>query len=146
VIGVHTPEFSFEHEIDQVWAVKERNIDYPVALDNGYAIWSAFDNHYWPALYFVDRDGVIRDHHFGEGRYEQSESVIQRLLDVEQPVAEVAIAAEPPETAIGLRARWPWSPRRLALTRSSFGDGSPDRRTPYAASNQARAKWHRAAE
>jgi hypothetical protein len=103
VIGVHTPEFSFEHEIDQVWAVKERNIDYPVALDNGYAIWSAFDNHYWPALYFVDRDGVIRDHHFGEGRYEQSESVIQRLLDVEQPVAEVAIAAEPPETAIGLR-------------------------------------------
>jgi thiol-disulfide isomerase/thioredoxin len=96
VIGVHTPEFSFEHEIDQVRrAVKERNIDYPVALDNDYAIWSAFDNHYWPALYFVDTDGVIRDHRFGEGRYEQSESVIQRLLGVErQPVTVEGLGVE----------------------------------------------------
>jgi len=96
VIGVHTPEFSFEHEIDQVRrAVKERNIDYPVALDNDYAIWSAFDNHYWPALYFVDTDGVIRDHHFGEGRYEQSERVIQRLLGVEgEPVAVDGVGVE----------------------------------------------------
>jgi thiol-disulfide isomerase/thioredoxin len=61
VIGVHTPEFSFEHEIDRVrQATKEREIDYPVAADNDYAIWSAFDNHYWPALYFVDADGIIR--------------------------------------------------------------------------------------
>ncbi len=74
MIGVHTPEFSFEHEIDRVrQAMKERGIDYPVAVDNDYAIWSAFDNHYWPALYFVDAHGIIRDHHFGEGRYEQSE-------------------------------------------------------------------------
>jgi thiol-disulfide isomerase/thioredoxin len=96
VIGVHTPEFSFEHEIDQVRrAVKERNIDYPVALDNDYAIWSAFDNHYWPALYFADTDGVIRDHHFGEGRYEQSERVIQRLLGVErEPVAVDGVGVE----------------------------------------------------
>jgi hypothetical protein len=65
-------------------AVKEQGIDYPVAVDNGYAIWSAFDHHYWPALYFVDADGIIRDHHFGEGRYEQSERVIQRLLGVER--------------------------------------------------------------
>ena len=73
VIGVHTPEFSFEHEIDRVRrATGERAIDYPVALDNDYEIWSAFANHYWPALYFVDADGIIRDHHFGEGRYEQS--------------------------------------------------------------------------
>jgi hypothetical protein len=64
--------------------VKERGIDYPVAVDNDYAIWSAFDNHYWPALYFVDADGIIRDHHFGEGRYEQSERVIQRLHGVER--------------------------------------------------------------
>jgi hypothetical protein len=85
VIGVHTPEFSFEHELDLVRrAVKERGIDHPVAVDNDYAIWSAFDNHYWPALYFVDADGIIRDHHFGEGRYEQSERVIQRLLGVER--------------------------------------------------------------
>ncbi len=90
VIGVHTPEFSFEHEIHLVHrATKERAIDYPVALDNNYAIWSAFDNHFWPALYFVDADGVIRDDHFGEGRYEQSERVIQRLLGVERELVSV---------------------------------------------------------
>lgn len=90
VIGVHTPEFSFEHELERVRrATRERAIDYPVALDNDYAIWSAFDNHYWPALYFVDREGVIRDRHFGEGRYEQSERVIQRLLGVERPIVSV---------------------------------------------------------
>ena len=84
VIGVHTPEFSFEHEIDGIrQAIKEREIDYPVAVDNDYDVWSAFDNHYWPALYFIDADGIIRDQHFGEGRYEQSERVIQRLLGVQ---------------------------------------------------------------
>ena len=89
VIGVHTPEFPFEHEVDLVRrATIERGIDYPVAIDNNYEIWSAFENHYWPALYFVDRDGIIRDHHFGEGRYEESERVLQRLLDVErEPVS-----------------------------------------------------------
>jgi hypothetical protein len=82
VIGVHTLEFSFEHEIDRVRrAVKERGIDYRVAADNVYAIWTAFGNRYWPALYFVDTDGVIRDDHYGEGRYEQSERTIQRLVD-----------------------------------------------------------------
>ena len=90
VIGVHTPEFSFEHEIDGVrHATKERAIDYPVAVDNGYEIWNAFANHYWPALYFVDADGIVRDEHFGEGRYEQSERVIQRLLGVEREPASV---------------------------------------------------------
>ena len=85
VIGVHTPEFSFEHEIDRVrQATKERGIDYPVAVDSAYAVWSAFDNHYWPALYFIDADGIIRDSHFGEGRYEQSERVIQRLLGTDR--------------------------------------------------------------
>ena len=89
VLGIHTPEFSFEHEIDRVRrAIKEREIDYPVAVDNDYAVWRAFDNHYWPALYFVDAEGIIRDQHFGEGRYEQSERVIQRLLDSDRaPVA-----------------------------------------------------------
>jgi hypothetical protein len=90
VIGVHSPEFSFEHEIERVQgAIKERRIDYPVAVDNDYAIWGAFDNHYWPALYFVDSDGVIRDHHFGEGRYEGSERVIQRLLGLERELVSV---------------------------------------------------------
>jgi thiol-disulfide isomerase/thioredoxin len=74
VIGVHTPEFSFEHEIELVrHATKQRAIDYPVAVDNDYEVWSAFANHYWPALYFIDAEGIIRDQHFGEGRYEESE-------------------------------------------------------------------------
>src|SRR3954454_5499321 len=80
VVGVHTPEFSFEHDIELVRrAVEARDIHYPVAQDNDYEIWTAFANHYWPALYFVDADGRIRDQHFGEGRYEQSEHRIQRL-------------------------------------------------------------------
>jgi thiol-disulfide isomerase/thioredoxin len=90
VIGVHTPEFSFEHELDRVrQATTERAIDYPVALDNDYEVWGAFNNNYWPALYFVDAEGVIRDQHFGEGRYEQSERVIQQLLGIERELVSV---------------------------------------------------------
>jgi hypothetical protein len=90
VIGVHTPEFSFEHAVEEVrHAITERAIDYPVAVDNDYNIWNAIDNHYWPALYFVDRDGIIRDEHFGEGRYEQSERIIQQLLGIEREPAPV---------------------------------------------------------
>jgi thiol-disulfide isomerase/thioredoxin len=98
VLGVHTPEFSFEHDIDLVRrAVEERGIDYPVAQDNDYGIWSAFANNYWPALYFVDADGRIRDQHFGEGRYEQSEHRIQRLLDIERdPVSVEGEGVEAP--------------------------------------------------
>src|SRR5215813_3993922 len=81
VIGVHTPEFSFEHNLDNIRrAVQDMRVDYPVAIDNAYAVWSAFDNHYWPALYFADAEGRIRHHHFGEGEYQQSEMVIQQLL------------------------------------------------------------------
>ena len=81
VVGVHTPEFSFEHNADNVRrAVQDMRIDYPVALDNDYAVWLAFANHYWPALYFTDAQGHIRHHHFGEGEYGQSEMVIQQLL------------------------------------------------------------------
>ena len=112
VVGVHTPEFSFEHEIDRVRrAVQERGIDYPVALDNVYAIWSAFNNHYWPALYFIDSDGVIRDEHFGEGRYAPSERIIQRLLGIDRepvPVEGLGVEAaadwdhvRTPETYLG---------------------------------------------
>ena len=96
VIGVHTPEFSFEHDIDGVrHATEERAIDYPVAVDNDYEIWSAFANRYWPALYFVDAEGVIRDQHFGEGRYEQCERTLQRLLGVErEPVSVEGVGVE----------------------------------------------------
>jgi thiol-disulfide isomerase/thioredoxin len=81
VIGVHTPEFGFEKNVDNVRAgVKAFRVDYPVAIDSDYAIWRAFDNHYWPALYIVDAKGRIRYHQFGEGEYERTEAVIQRLL------------------------------------------------------------------
>jgi thiol-disulfide isomerase/thioredoxin len=81
VIGVHTPEFDFEHDLDNVRReVEDLGVDYPVATDNDYAIWTAFDNHYWPACYFVDAQGQIRHHRFGEGDYEMSEMVLQQLL------------------------------------------------------------------
>jgi len=81
VISVHTPEFAFEHDIDNVRrAAKDMRIDNPIAIDNDYTIWRAFDNHYWPALYFVDAQGRIRHHQFGEGQYEQSEMILQQLL------------------------------------------------------------------
>jgi thiol-disulfide isomerase/thioredoxin len=81
VIGVHAPEFGFEKNMDNVrWAVNEMRIDYPVAVDNEHLIWRAFNNRYWPALYFVDTQGRVRHHYFGEGSYEQSEMVIQELL------------------------------------------------------------------
>jgi thiol-disulfide isomerase/thioredoxin len=127
VIGVHTPEFSFEDDLEGVrQAVDVRDIDYPVAQDNGYAIWSAFANHYWPALYFVDKDGVIRDQHFGEGRYEESERVIQGLLGVEREVVSAeGVGAEAeadwdhlrtPETYLGYERGQQAAPRdRLSL-------------------------------
>jgi thiol-disulfide isomerase/thioredoxin len=114
VIGVHTPEFSFEHELDRVrQATKERGIDYPVALDNDYGVWSAFDNNYWPALYFVDREGVIRDQHFGEGRYEESERVIQQLLGAERELVSVE--------GLGVEAEADWDHIRTPETYLGYG-------------------------
>jgi cytochrome c biogenesis protein CcdA/thiol-disulfide isomerase/thioredoxin len=81
VIGVHTPEFAFEKNLDNVRkATADLGITYPVAIDNNYAVWRAFDNRYWPAHYFIDARGRIRHHHFGEGSYDASERVIQQLL------------------------------------------------------------------
>jgi thiol-disulfide isomerase/thioredoxin len=81
VIGVHTPEFAFEKDIDNVRrAAQDMRLAYPIAIDNDYAIWRAFKNQYWPALYLVDAQGRIRHHQFGEGGYEQAERVIQQLL------------------------------------------------------------------
>jgi thiol-disulfide isomerase/thioredoxin len=81
LIGVHTPEFDVEHDLENVQrAVNDLRVDYPVAVDNDYAIWNAFNNHYWPALYFVDAQGQIRHHRFGEGNYEESEMILQQLL------------------------------------------------------------------
>jgi cytochrome c biogenesis protein CcdA/thiol-disulfide isomerase/thioredoxin len=117
VIGVHAPEFAFEKNIDNVkQAVATLKIDYPVAIDNNYAIWRAFNNEYWPADYFIDAKGQIRHHYFGEGDYAQSEKVIQQLLaeagqgSVPAGVVSVSAGAEAasdeadvrsPETYIG---------------------------------------------
>ena len=81
VIGVHAPEFAFEKDPANVAkAIKDLGVDYPVALDNDYAIWKGFNNEYWPAHYFIDAQGQIRHHHFGEGEYRESEDVIRQLL------------------------------------------------------------------
>ncbi len=117
VIGVHTPEFAFERSVSNVRAaVSDLKIGYPVAIDNDYKIWRAFDNEYWPAHYFIDAQGRIRHSHFGEGNYDESERVIQELLteagnkDVPTGIADVAAAGaeaapsasdQSPETYIG---------------------------------------------
>jgi thiol-disulfide isomerase/thioredoxin len=81
VVGVHTPEFPFEREVENVrWAVADMNVEYPVALDSDYAVWDAFANRYWPAVYIADAEGRIRHRQFGEGGYEDCERVIQGLL------------------------------------------------------------------
>ena len=118
VIGIHTPEFAFERNADIVKrAVRDLKIDYPVAIDSNFALWRAFDNQYWPAHYFIDAEGRIRHHHFGEGQYAESERVIQQLLaetgktDIAKGVVAVTAAGaeaaadtgnvKSPETYIG---------------------------------------------
>ncbi len=134
VLGVHTPEFSFEHDGDRVReALRVRQIDYPVVIDNDYAIWRAFDNHYWPALYVADAHGVVRHHQFGEGRYEQTERQLQRLLGVERSQVSV--------TGMGVEAAADWDHLRSPETylgylrgeRLAAPDGVElDRRSRYA--------------
>ena len=81
MLGVHTPEFSFEHDHGNIeTALKQMNVTWPIAIDDGYEVWRPFANHYWPALYVIDTQGRIRHHHFGEGEYESSELAIQQLL------------------------------------------------------------------
>jgi thiol-disulfide isomerase/thioredoxin len=81
VIGVHTPEFPFERDAENVrWAVADMNVKYPVALDPDYAVWQAFSNNYWPAAYIADAEGQIRYHNYGEGAYDETEGIIQALL------------------------------------------------------------------
>jgi cytochrome c biogenesis protein CcdA/thiol-disulfide isomerase/thioredoxin len=104
VIGVHAPEFAFEKNVANVKkAVATLNIAYPVAIDNDYRIWRAFDNQYWPAHYFIDAQGMIRHHEFGEGEYAESERVIQKLLaeagDSKVPTGIVAVNGSGAEAA-----------------------------------------------
>ncbi len=140
VVGVQTPEFEFEGDLDNVRrAIKERDIRYPVAVDNDYAIWRAFDNHYWPALYFVDAQGRIRHHRFGEGEYEESEMVVQMLLrEAGADVAQGFVSIEPD----GVEAPADWaslgSPETYvgygrAVGFASPGGVVPDERHGYSA-------------
>ncbi|HEY2167790.1 MAG TPA: redoxin domain-containing protein [Jatrophihabitantaceae bacterium] len=81
VVGIHTPEFEFERDIDNITAaVHSHELTFPIVLDSEYLIWQAFDNHYWPAMYLADVDGAVRYQHFGEGRYAEAERAVQRLL------------------------------------------------------------------
>jgi thiol-disulfide isomerase/thioredoxin len=148
VIGVHTPEFDFEHDLDNVRrAVKDLQVDYPVAVDNDYAIWTAFDNHYWPALYFVDAQGQIRQHRFGEGDYEQSEMILQQLLTDAgaEGIGEdlVSVDARGAEAA----ADWDnlWSPENYLGYERSESFASPDGAvldTSYAYAAPARLRFN----
>lgn len=102
VIGVHAPEFAFERKADNVKrAVADLGLTFPIAIDNDFAIWRAFSNQYWPANYFVDAQGRIRFHHFGEGEYEKSEQVIRQLLAEARSGAGKSVAIAQPAPAEG---------------------------------------------
>jgi thiol-disulfide isomerase/thioredoxin len=112
VVGVHTPEFAFEHDIDNVRrAVRRMGIEYPIAIDNNYAIWRAFDNQYWPALYIVDARGRLRQHLFGEGEYDRFERVIQQSL------TQAGVAASS-QGAVSIDARGAEAPADWSALRS----------------------------
>jgi thiol-disulfide isomerase/thioredoxin len=151
VIGVHTPEFAFEQNLDNVRrAMQQMRIEYPIAIDNDYAIWRAFDNRYWPALYFVDGTGRVRDHHFGEGEYERSEKIIQKLVGAADTTGLVSVAAS------GVEAPADWSNLKSPETYLGYGRlerfASPggsrlDRRRVYAVPARLRLnQWALAGE
>jgi thiol-disulfide isomerase/thioredoxin len=141
LIGVHTPEFPFEHDLDNVRrAVRQMRIEYPVVIDNDYGIWRAFRNQYWPALYFMDPAGRIRERHFGEGEFERSERNIQRRL------ADAGVAG-PREGVVsvagdGLEAAADWGSLKSPEAYVGYermqnfvsrGGADPDRRRDYSA-------------
>jgi thiol-disulfide isomerase/thioredoxin len=120
VIGVHTPEFGFEHERDNVIAAaREENVDYPIALDNDYAVWQAFANNFWPAIYIADAEGRLRYHHFGEREYAMTEMVIQQLLmDAGAEGIDGALVQVEPE---GFEADADWPNLRSPETYLGYG-------------------------
>jgi thiol-disulfide isomerase/thioredoxin len=145
VIGVHTPEFPFERDVDNVReAVVDMNVEYPVALDPDYEVWEAFANRYWPAVYIADVEGRIRHHHFGEGGYEECERVVQRLLrDGGETVGEDLVSVVPD----GLEAQADWSNLKSPETYLGYlqaenfaspGGAEPDERRGYAVPDRLR--------
>jgi len=133
VVGVHTPEFAFEHDPDNVRrAVKDARIEYPVATDNDYEVWGAFANHFWPALYSADAQGRIRHHHFGEGEYQQLEMVLQQLLREAGSDVDRALVSPDPRW---IEAAADWASLRTAETYTGYqraeGFASPGGMRPY---------------
>jgi thiol-disulfide isomerase/thioredoxin len=146
VIGVQAPEFEFEKNIDNVrWATKDMRLTYPIAVDNDHAIWRAFNNEAWPALYFVDAEGHIRHHQYGEGKYDQEELIIQQLL-VEAGHNGIARGLVSVDTR-GTEAAPDWASMMSPETYvgyertenfSSHGGMRPNKRRVYAAPAQLR--------
>lgn len=128
VIGVHTPEFEVEHDVDEIRReARDRRVDYPIAVDNDYEVWRAFENQYWPALYLVDAEGRIRHHQFGEGGYEESEQFIRRLLADAGAAVPGALARVEPN-GIEVAADWDdlRSPETYVGYARSSGFASPE--------------------
>lgn len=123
IVGVHTPEFGFEHDLDNVVAAARRlGVEYPIAIDNDYAVWQAFANHFWPAVYLADIDGRLRHHHFGEGEYAQTEMVVQQLLlDRGTGRVDQALVMVDPS---GLEVAADWRTLESPETYTGYGQGS----------------------
>jgi thiol-disulfide isomerase/thioredoxin len=117
VVGAHCPEFGFEHDLDNVrHATRQLGVDYPVVIDNDFAIWQSLANRYWPALYLADRAGRIRFHHFGEGKYEETEQAIQQLLGIDEETVRV--------DAGGLAEAADWETLGTGETYIGYGQGA----------------------
>src|SRR5262245_62795581 len=141
VIGVHSPEFGFETSVDNVRrAAKAMNVTYPIVMDSDHAIWRAFDNEAWPALYFVDAQGRVRHHYYGEGAYDQAEAILQQLLAEagHESVSQKLVSIEPQ----GVEAAADWRSLRTPETYVGYaraenlaspGSAVPDKRHVYAA-------------
>ncbi len=137
VIGVHSPEFSFEHDLDSVRrAVDSMSIRYPVAVDNHFAVWRSFRNHFWPALYLVDAGGRLRHHAFGEGRYEETEGIIRQLL---REAGAGDIGPEPAVDGQGIEAPADWDTLRSAETYLGYERTAGFASTPVVLPDRPRA-------
>jgi thiol-disulfide isomerase/thioredoxin len=132
IVGVHAPEFGFEHDLDNVRrAVGELDVGYPVVIDNDFAIWRSFENRYWPALYLVGQNGHLGFHHFGEGAYEETERAIQQLLEVDEETVRV--------DTDGLAEAADWD--TLGSPETYLGDARGERRSDARADGLGLNEW-----